>query len=41
METTSRSPFHAEAAPSYDECVAQLAHAVDEHDECTLMRLQP
>jgi len=36
METTSQSSSHAEAAPSYDECVAQLAHAVDEHDEAHL-----
>jgi hypothetical protein len=36
METTSQSSFHTETAPSYDECVAQLAHAVDEHDEAHL-----
>jgi hypothetical protein len=36
METTSRSSTHTKASPSYDECVAQLSHAVDEHDEADL-----
>src|ERR1700722_12871632 len=33
MVVTSQSTFQAKASPSYDECVAQLAHAVDEPDE--------
>jgi hypothetical protein len=36
MEVISQSSFHAKATPSYDECVAQLADAVDEHDEAHL-----
>jgi hypothetical protein len=37
MEATSRASFlHSEPTPSYDECVALLAHAVDEHDEAHL-----
>jgi hypothetical protein len=34
METTSQSSFYI--PPSYEECVAQLSHAVDEHDEAHL-----
>jgi hypothetical protein len=36
MEATSQSPLNPEASRSYDECVALLAHAVDEHDEAQL-----
>jgi hypothetical protein len=36
MKTTSRSSTRTKASPSYDECVAQLSHAVDEHDEADL-----
>jgi len=36
MDTASQSSFHIEASPFYDECVAQLSHAVDEHDEAHL-----
>ena len=36
MEVISQSSFHAKATPPYDECVAQLADAVDEHDEAHL-----
>jgi hypothetical protein len=36
METASQSSFHIEASPSYDECVAQVSHAVDEQDEAHL-----
>jgi hypothetical protein len=37
MEATSQASFlHDEPIPSYDECVALLAHAVDEHDEAHL-----
>jgi hypothetical protein len=36
MDANSKSSFHAELTPSYDECVALLAHAVDEHDEAHL-----
>jgi hypothetical protein len=33
MEATSQPTFHTKPSPSYDECIAQLSHAVDEHDE--------
>ena len=36
MEPASQSSFHIEASPSYDECVAQVSHAVDEQDEAHL-----
>jgi hypothetical protein len=37
MEATSQSSFlHDEPTPSYDKCVALLAHAVDERDEAHL-----
>jgi hypothetical protein len=36
MEATSQSSSHTEATPSYDECVALLARAVDERDETQL-----
>ena len=36
MEVTSQSSARTKASSSYDECVAQLSHAVDEHDEADL-----
>jgi hypothetical protein len=36
MAVSPQSSFQTKASPSYDECVAQLAHAVDEHDETDL-----
>jgi hypothetical protein len=36
MEVTSQSSAQTKASSSYEECVAQLAHVVDEHDEADL-----
>jgi hypothetical protein len=36
MAITSQSSFQTKSSPSYDECVAQLAHVVDAHDEADL-----
>jgi hypothetical protein len=36
MEAASQSSLDIEASRSYDECVALLAHAVDERDEAHL-----
>jgi hypothetical protein len=36
MEVISRSSLQTKASPSYDECVAQLSQALDEHDEAHL-----
>jgi len=36
MEVPSQSSAQTKASSSYDECVAQLARVVDEHDEADL-----
>jgi hypothetical protein len=39
MAVTSLSSFQAKASPSYEECITQLAHAVDEHDGTDLYKV--
>jgi hypothetical protein len=39
MEATSQSLFQTKTSPSYNECVAQLARVVDEHDEADLEKV--
>ena len=36
MEAALQFSFHPEAVQSYDECVALLAHAVEQHDEAKI-----
>jgi hypothetical protein len=36
MAATSQSSIYTETRPSYDECVARLSSALDEHDEAHL-----
>jgi hypothetical protein len=36
MQANSQSSFQTKVPPTYDECVAQLSRALDEHDEAHL-----